>query len=512
MKYITTADESRSLDREAMKSYGFPEAVLMENAGSDVVSLIQPEIDWKGKSVVVVCGTGNNGGDGFVIARYLCALTASVAVLLCGNEAHMSETARLYRRIVEKMGVQVIPVSEDTDWETPLESADVIVDALIGTGLSREVSGVKAEVIEMMNASHASVVSVDVPSGLSSDTGEPMGLAVMADYTVALESYKRCHVLSPGQEYCGKVLYSAIGLPAAVGRSGRSLPVSLIEEREVRNLLPLRERMCHKGKNGFIGIIAGSAGMEGAALLAGQGALHAGAGKVAVVTVPKAAAVIAGKVPELMVSSVGDSDFFTSAMAEEVLPKAEAYDVLAIGPGLGRGAETGRFVKEILTRWRKPIIVDADALYAVKEMEIDLARCPGQLILTPHVGEFAHLTGRTAAEAERERIDGAIAFAMERGVTLVLKGMPTVIATADGFAYVNVTGNPGMATGGMGDTLTGIIAALVGQEMDPEPAAICGVYLHGLSGDLLARETPVGYTASDVARMVPRAREMVTGD
>ena len=146
------------------------------------------------------------------------------------------------------------------------------------------------------------------------------------------------------------------------------------------------------------------------------------------------------------------------------------------------------------------------------EMEIDLARCPGQLILTPHVGEFAHLTGRTAAEAERERIDGAIAFAMERGVTLVLKGMPTVIAAKDGFAYVNVTGNPGMATGGMGDTLTGIIAALAGQEMDPEPAAICGVYLHGLSGDLLARETPVGYTASDVARMVPRAREMVTGD
>lgn len=508
MKYITTADESRSLDREAMKSYGFPEAVLMENAGRDVVSLIQPEIDWKGKSVVVVCGTGNNGGDGFVIARYLCAQTASVAVLLCGNEAHMSETARLYRRIAEKMGVQVIPISEDTDWETPLESADVIVDALIGTGLSREVSGVKAEVIEMMNASHASVVSVDVPSGLSSDTGEPMGLAVMADYTVALESYKRCHVLSPGHEYCGKVLYSAIGLPAAVGRS---LPVSLIEEREVGNLLPLRERMCHKGKNGFIGIIAGSAGMEGAALLAGQGALHAGAGKVAVVTVPKAA-VIAGKVPELMVSSVGDSDFFTSAMAEEVLQKAEAYDVLAIGPGLGRDAETQRFVKEILTRWRKPIIVDADALYAVKEMEIDLARCPGQLILTPHVGEFAHLTGRTAADVERERIDGAIAFAMDREVTLVLKGMPTVITAKDGFAYVNETGNPGMATGGMGDTLTGIIAALVGQEMDPGPAAICGVYLHGLSGDLLARETPVGYTASDVARMVPRAREMVTGD
>ena len=336
-----------------------------------------------------------------------------------------------------------------------------------------------------------------------------MGLAVMADYTVALESYKRCHVLSPGHEYCGKVLYSAIGLPAAVGHS---LPVSLIEEREVGNLLPLRERMCHKGKNGFIGIIAGSAGMEGAALLAGQGALHAGAGKVAVVTVPKAAAVIAGKMPELMVSSVGDSDFFTSAMAEEVLQKAEAYDVLAIGPGLGRDVETQRFVKEILTRWRKLIIVDADALYAVKEMEINLARCPGQLILTPHVGEFAHLTGRTAAEAERERIDGAISFAMDREVTLVLKGMPTVIAAKDGFAYVNVTGNPGMATGGMGDTLTGIIAALAGQEMDPEPAAICGVYLHGLSGDLLAREIPVGYTASDVARMVPRARKMVTGD
>lgn len=509
MKHVTTAAESRALDKTAMEDLGFPEAVLMENAGGDVVRLLSQEIGWSDKKVVVVCGTGNNGGDGFVIARYLCALCRGLMVVLCGNEAHQSASSHLYRRIVEEMGIRVIPASEKKKWVIPLLKADVIVDALIGTGLSTYVSDDKAEVIEAINISSAKVVSVDVPSGLNADTGAPMGTTVMADYTVALESYKRCHVLAEGQPYCGKVLHSAIGLPADIMPDDA---VSLLEKKDVQELLPERGLMCHKGENGFIGIIAGSAGMEGAALLAGQGALYAGAGKVAVVTVPKVAAAMAGKVPELMVSAVGNSDFFTSDLAAEVLQKAEAYDVIAIGPGLGRDKETQRFVQEILMHWEKPIIVDADALYAVKEMKINLTCCPGEMILTPHVGEFAHLTGKNAEQVEEERIDGARAFAEKNDVTLVLKGMPTVIASACDGAYVNVTGNPGMATGGMGDTLTGIITALVGQGLWTEEAAICGVYLHGLAGDLLAKETPVGYTASDVARMVPRARKMVTGD
>ncbi len=245
--------------------------------------------------------------------------------------------------------------------------------------------------------------------------------------------------------------------------------------------------MCHKGKNGFIGIIAGSAGMEGAALLADRARSMPGPARW-LRDCAKGGGCDSGQGARAHGFVRGDSDFFTSAMAEEVLQKAEAYDVLAIGPGLGRDAETGRFVKEILTRWRKPIIVDRDALYAVKEMEMNSPAAPAT---DPDAacGGIRPSDGKDGGWAERERIDGAIAFAMERGVTLVLKGMPTVIATKDGFAYVNVTGNPGMATGGMGDTLTGIIAALAGQEMDPEPAAICGVYLHGLSGDLLARDT-----------------------
>lgn len=506
---LTTANEARDLDSRVMKEYGIPEEVLMENAGASAAALLKERIYWDGAFTVIVCGTGNNGGDGFVMARYVQNEGAQVLVLLMGNPDHMGKAASMYRAAAEKMGIPIIPVEKAEDGAEYLEKADIIIDALIGTGLSKAVKGEKAALISLINDSRAVVVSVDIPSGLVSDTGRAEGAAVRADFTVALGSVKRGHVLYPGNEYTGTLLYSAIGMPCG---AFAKYPVRLTEKEDVRRTLPVRSRISHKGNNGFIGIFAGSEGMEGAALLTGQGALYAGGGKIAVNTVGKAKDALTAKIPELMVSSLGDSSFFTEDMAEEALQKAEAYDVMALGPGLGREKKTQKFVQRLIEKWEKPMVLDADALFAAAECGISFRDVPGQYILPPHIGEFCRLTGLTAAEAEKERIDAAREFAEKQQVVLLLKGAPTVIACPDGRAWVNPTGNPGMAAGGMGDTLTGIIAALCGQGQTPEEAAVCGAYLHGLAGDLAAAKTPVGYRASDVARLIPQARASVMHD
>ena len=501
---LTKTDESRLLDSIAMKEYGIPEMVLMENAGASLVRLTEEYVDWSGVFAVFVCGTGNNGGDGFVAARYAAGKGARVMILLMGNATHLSESASLYKGVAEKMGIPVLPIAKAEEGAPYIHDADIIVDALIGTGLSSEVKGEKGALISYMNEAGGIVISADVPSGMITDTGKPAGVAVNADYTVALGSVKRGHVLYPGSEYSGKLLYSPIGIPE---EARMDFPVHLVESEDISAILPIRNKISHKGKNGFIGIFAGSYGMEGAVLLAGQGALYAGGGKVAVVTPKEAAPVLAGKIPELMVSSIGKGPCFTGKDCIEALEKGKAYDVIAIGPGLGRTGETQDFVKEMVTSWEKTILLDADALFAVKEAGIDLKKCPGRLILTPHVGEFDHITGLSPKETEDRRIDEAIRFAVENHVILVLKGAPTVTAMPDGSAWVNTTGNPGMATGGMGDTLTGVIAALAGQGMNASGAAMAGVYLHGLAGDLAAKKTAVGFLAGDLAKRIPQARE-----
>ncbi len=503
---LTTAEESRRLDRCAMEEFGLPEAVLMENAGASVIRLMQPEISWENARIVIVCGTGNNGGDGFVAARYASAAGAEVTVLLMGNVSHMGEVSLMYKNVIDKMGIPVIPISDAEEAEEYLSRADVIIDALIGTGLKNNVDEKKAALITCMNDSRALIISVDTPSGMLTDSGEAAGAVVNADFTVALGAVKRGHVLYPGSEYAGEVMYSPIGIPE---EARTDYSVRITEKEDVYGFLPVRSRISHKGNHGFIGVFAGSEGMAGAGLLAAQGALYSGAGKIALATVEKTAGVLAGKVPEIMVSSCGKEPYFTKGMVSLCLKKAEDYQAIAIGPGLGRAEETQLFVKEFLSSVRKPVVVDADALFAVAEQKMDIKECPGQLILTPHVGEFARLTGRPAREIEACRIDAAIEFATANHVVLVLKGAPTVVAVPDGRAWINPTGNPGMASGGMGDTLTGIIAALLGQKMEAEEAAVAGVYLHGLAGDMLAETNPVGYTAGDLARQIPAARSRV---
>lgn len=500
---LCTRDESRHIDHVAMTEYGLPEQVLMESAGASIIKLMKPYISWYEKDVVVLCGTGNNGGDGFVAARYASQEGAFVTILLVGNEEHMGESSRMYRKAAETMAIPVIPVSDAEEAEKYIKNAEILIDALIGTGVMNAVTGVKAELIEMADESSACIISADVPSGMICDTGRAEGPVIDADYTIALGTLKRCHVLYPGTEYCGIVLYSDIGIP---DKAREVLPVELVEGFDVAQKIPQRTMISHKGNNGFTGILAGSEGMAGAGLLAAQGALYGGAGKVALATLEVPAYELTGLVPEVMVSSMGDAESFNRDMVNKAMAKSDAWDVVAMGPGLGRSPDTQLFVKDMLTLLEKPVVVDADALFAIAETKINLRECPGELVLTPHVGEFARLTGRSPVYIEAHRIDVALEYAIKNQVVLVLKGAPTVTALPEGKAYVNSTGNPGMATGGMGDTLTGIIAALIGEGMTPGDAAVTGVYLHGLAGDRLGEKCPVGFTASELAREIPGAR------
>ncbi len=504
--YVVTAEEMRHLEGVAQEDFGLSEATLMESAGTAVSDVILDRLESRHKTVVIVCGTGNNGGDGFVCARVLKNAGVFVKVLLYGDPERISGAARAYFLGVERMRIPIIEIHQAIEAAPYIAEADVVVDALIGTGLTGEVTGEKAKLIEIMNRNHAMMVAVDIPSGVMADTGETKYPAIFADVTVALGALKRAHVLACAQEFCGEVVLSDIGIPAA---ADSSLRVFEVNRRRMWHVLPLRDAMSHKGQNGFVGIIAGSADMAGAGLLAAQGALRTGAGKVELLTTKSVARSLAGRIPEVMVRGVADGDAFSAADVETVLAAAEAYDVVVIGPGLSRAEGTQDFVEKILQKLAKPMVVDADALYAVAVRKMDLTQLPGEYVLTPHVGEFSRLSGLTAKETEDTRIDAAISFAKKTKTTVVLKGAPTVTADCFGFAYVNTTGNPGMATGGMGDTLSGVIAALIGQDAGVVNAAYGAVYLHGLAADLLAKETPIGFTAGDVARKIPEAWALI---
>lgn len=296
---LLNRDEARKLDTLAMNTYGLPEAVLMENAGVSVVALTEGDVSWKDARVVILCGSGNNGGDGFVTARYASLAEADVVVFLMGDESHMSDASRLYYQVCENMVIPVRKIKKAEEAQPFLDDADIIVDALIGTGLRQGVSGEKADLIDRANASRAVRIAVDIPSGLICDSGQAEGAVIHADYTVTMGTLKRAHILYPGNEYCGSVRVSPIGIP---GGAADEFPAEWVTAADVKPLIPVRTRISHKGSNGYLGIIAGSQGMAGAGLLAAQGALYAGAGKISLFTPQSPAEELTGLLPEIMVT------------------------------------------------------------------------------------------------------------------------------------------------------------------------------------------------------------------
>lgn len=489
---VVTAQEMREIDAKTIERYCIPSTVLMERAGLAVASKIK-EI-FNRKKIIVIAGSGNNGGDGLVVARNLYNEGWDVKVFLTSRPEDLKGDALLQYKVAVKFGVDIQPIKELLVCQSPvLTRHSIIVDAILGTGLSKNVTGRLSAVITFLNKSNVPVVSIDIPSGISSDSGQIMGDAVRADYTVTFGLPKRGHLLYPGAEYAGKLFIEDIGFPKELLESEK-FNVELLMKNEVSTLIPERLNYSHKGDYGHVLIVAGSRGKTGAAFMAAKACLRSGAGLVTIGVPDSLSEIVQSRVTEEMTLILPDKgDGTLSAKASDIIRDFlnEKADVLAIGPGIGVSADTQKIIKNMIKNSTKPMVIDADGVNSIKgEREVfKKARVP--VILTPHPGEMARLLQDTRyriQDIEKDRLNIAMSFAKETGTYLVLKGVPTIIAGSDGKAFINSTGNPGMATGGTGDVLTGMIVGFLSQGLKPVQASILGVYTHGLAGDIAASE------------------------
>lgn len=508
---IVTAAQMKELDRRTISETKMSGATLMERAGSGVVEAMgRAAGSLAEKTVTVLCGKGNNGGDGFVVARLLRKQRAKVHVLLLARPSDLSGNAKaMHRRFLSVAGAKAVSASPSTDTiRAALAQSDMIVDALLGTGLSASVSAPYRAAIEAINEASVPVVAVDLPSGIHADTGAVMGAAVRADMTVTFGLPKLGLYTGAGLDHAGRIEVVDIGIPPAFVEAIASR-VSLITAGIIRRLIPDRRVSSHKGTYGHAGIIAGSVGKTGAAAMAAKAALRVGAGLVTVATPSSVNDTLEAKLLEAMTVPMPETKARTLARAglEEILSFINARTAAAIGPGLTTHPETVELIHALLPRLEKPSVLDADALNALIGRTSLLDACKIPPILTPHPGEMARLVdGASTRSINEDRIGAALTFAQARHVMLVLKGARTVVAHPDGRVAICPTGNPGMATAGTGDVLTGMIVGLLAQGLSPWDAACAGTYLHGLAGDLAAAERGLaGLIAGDVIEQIPSA-------
>jgi NAD(P)H-hydrate epimerase len=512
-----SAEQMRLCEELAGRDHGLSGLVLMENAGRGIVAAMARCFgQLSGRKVMILVGPGNNGGDGLVMARHLLEQGAlpQVVSLVALERIRGDAAVNLHRLQDLPVPLRCCLGQEDLAWLEELAAgSDLLVDAIFGTGLTREVSGVFAKVVQSLNRAAVPVVAVDLPSGLDSDSGQPLGSAVRASLTCACALAKPGHFLLPGRKYVGQLEIIDIGIPAAVmDRAGAGL--ELLDAGTVRPWLPARSAAAHKGTCGHVLLLAGSTGKAGAGLLCGMGALRSGAGLVSM-AVPQALNVIFQTVlPEAMTVVLPFSrHFFSDADQEQILAATAGKTALVVGPGLGMAEETGRLLEKIVGETRLPMVVDADGLNLLAPRPALFAGAPAARVLTPHPGEMSRLTGMSTGEIQKNRIGVAAEFAARHGVFLVLKGAATVIAAPDGRLAVNPTGNPGMAAGGMGDVLSGLLAGLLAQGVAPWEAACLAVYVHGLAADrLVAAGRPFGFLAGELAAEIPATFGAVLAD
>lgn len=510
---LVTAKEMKALDVQAQNDYAMPGILLMDNAAQAVAEAVHEALTaLEGERVVIFCGGGNNGGDGLGAARWLQSYGVSVRAFIVGAALDAVQgDAALELAMFTKAGGRVEALSTEDDWvlaELAASKADVLVDALLGTGFHGELEGDILRACELLNKSEKYILAVDIPTGVNADNGAVCEQAVRADHTVTMALVKTGLLLYPGREYCGDIELADISMPVKLVEDYKSDKYRLTDEI-VRELLPLRKANAHKGDAGRVVICAGSPGYTGAAALASDAAVKAGAGLVSLYTPLSSRDVLAIKLTEVMVHGLLERmpGILGGGAASDVASSAEAADVLAIGPGLGTSESTQEAVRTILQKITTPVVIDADALTALAGHTEILAAMQAQKVLTPHPGEMARLTGLEIAEIEADRINVAKKYAEQWQAIVVLKGAPTVIGCPNGTVYVNSTGNSSLATGGSGDVLTGIIAGLAAQEISLQEAAICGVYLHGLAAELTGID--IGLAAGELAALLPQAREQV---
>jgi NAD(P)H-hydrate epimerase len=509
--YLVTSAEMQAMDRAAIETLGIPGRVLMENAGREAARVFRAHFSDLGRrGVGVVAGRGNNGGDGHVIARCLAHHGFPVTVYLLCAADRVAGDAAANLGLLAPLGIPVVEVADEDAFarhRPAMAEAAVWVDAIFGTGLNAEVSGVTRRVIEFINRLGRPVFAVDIASGLHADTGRPCGVCIDAQVTATFAYPKVGQLLFPGAAHTGRLEIVDIGIPAKIAAAVAPRQI-LLTAPMVRGLLPRRPADSHKGRNGHLLALAGSPGKTGAAALTATAALRVGAGLVTVGVAESLNPAMETLTLEAMTAPLPDngSGLLGPAALEAILALAEGKSCIAMGPGLGGGAATGELVRALMRASAVPLVVDADGLNHLAG-RLDAARgLSVAAVLTPHPGEMGRLAGITPEAVQQDRIDCARRLAVDLAAHVVLKGARTLVADPDGTVFVNPTGNPGMAAAGMGDVLTGAIAGLIAQGVAPGPAARAAVYLHGAAADHLAATVgPRGYLAGEVMHALPAA-------
>lgn len=507
---ILDAESMRAVDRAAIEEWGLPSTVLMENAALGIVEAVARQFP-AAERVTVFCGPGNNGGDGLAVARHLDLRGYRVNIVLAGWSKNRSEDAALQHDICRRAGVPLIELESVEDLSTDErlgQQADLWIDALFGTGLSRPLEGLFAELVGRLSSGDVPVLAIDLPSGLDASRNEVIGPAVRAEVTVALEAPKHAHVFAPAAESCGRVVVSDLGIPRILLAEAPGDPLELLVERELVAYLLEPRPSDHKGRFGHCLVVAGARGKAGAAILAARAAVASGAGLVTlgvpepIVDLVDGASLESMSLP-LAADRAGALDVDAASEALEALDGKQA---LAIGPGLGTSGTTTVAVHRLLTEAEVPAVVDADALNVLAGSLGVLKERSRATVLTPHPGEAARLFEVSVDEILADRVGFVRSRAVEHRVVLVLKGHQTLVGTPQGEVFVNSTGNPGMASGGSGDVLTGTVGALLAQGYDAVVAACLGVFLHGRAGDLAAETAGLeGMRASDLIEHLPGA-------
>lgn len=516
MQKLVTASEMREIDRRTIEEYKIPGIILMERAGQSVFKFIKNKfISPDNKLFYIFCGKGNNGGDGFVVARLLSRSNAKVKVFLCAKSNEIRGDAKKNFDLLSQMNVDIIEIPKNTGISLLQgeEKPDLIIDALLGTGATGEVEGILKDIIEYINSLQVPVISIDIPSGLNADTGKILGCCVKATYTVTMGLPKVGLFVYPGASYSGEITIADLGFPEELTKSPQ-IKTHLIDECYVKSCIKPRDKEAHKGTFGRVLILAGSVGYTGAAYLAAQSCARAGAGLVTLGIPEGLNHIMEVKLTEVMTLPLPQTEDGTYG-AKSVSPALNFLkncNAVAIGPGISNTKSVSIFVKELIKKINLPCVVDADACNVLAKETSVLHKTSAPLILTPHPGELSRLINIPVKDIQENRIEIAKYSAKELNCILVLKGARTVVADKFGNAFINPTGNPCMASGGVGDVLTGVITALLAQGLSPLDAALCGVYIHGKAGDIVCEKMgEIGVIATDILEHLPYTFKEIMG-
>ena len=507
---VATAEQMQELDRKAIETYRIPGIVLMENAGRGAAEVITSAFpDLLKRKVAIIAGKGNNGGDGFVIGRYFLNRGIPVKAFLLADPKVLRGDAEIAFQIFLRMKGEVIPIPSSKDYQKvkrDLEKFDLLIDSIFGTGLDAEVRGYYREVIDHLNTLQKPIVAVDIPSGLDANTGRPLGTAIRASLTVTFGLPKVGQLISPGTDYVGTMKIIDIGIPRKLVEEEK-FQTYLLEGEDVRKWLSTpRKPDTHKGDYGHLLVIAGSVGKTGAAAMACEAALRMGAGLVTLAIPKSLNGIMEMKLTEVMTEPLPETPKQTISLRafNSILRLCENKKALIVGPGIGTFKETQSLILKLIKTLDLPIVLDADGLTALATQPKVIPATNRSLILTPHPGEMARLVGSTAKEIQENRIGISRKFSQSQHVHLVLKGHRTLVASPKGEVFINPTGNPGMASGGTGDVLAGMIGGLICQGLGILPSLQISVYLHGLAGDEVAREKgEKSLVATDLIQKIP---------